>query len=109
VAESFGVEHARKRLRKLDYGIFGQVGPAGVNELVNEGIQEVNASEPSVDADAMERVVAIAVDAAKTLRPLDLPALIADVNGAALALPAGHKASVERGSTCGQGVRGSAP
>jgi hypothetical protein len=76
-----------------------------VNQLVDQGIQEVNASEPGVYADAMERVVAIAVNAAKTLRPLNLPSLVANVDGAALTLPAGHIASVERGSTGGQGVK----
>jgi hypothetical protein len=76
-----------------------------MNELVNEGIQEVNASEPGVDADATQGVVAVAVDATKTLRTLDLPACFADVYRAALALPAGHIASVERWSTGGQGVR----
>lgn len=81
-----------------------EIGPPGMDDLVNQRIEEVNATEPGVDADRSRAVIAVAIDAAKRGAG-DLPPLLADIDRAALAFPAGHTASLGRASSGRQGVK----
>lgn len=81
LAESFRVDDARECLTEVNHRVFVQVWPPGVNEFVNERVEQLVARERLMDADDPLPVVAVAV-AATQFGAADFPALFADVDRA---------------------------
>lgn len=85
----FGVEQPRCGFAELGHGILCQVGPASVNKLMKERIEEVNAVESFVNADRPLPVVALAVVRPQPLSD-NLPSLVAHVDRPLPALATWH-------------------